>query len=113
MLWWASQRVGGAPTDGFVRVSHVLPMLSLEKIESSDHPTSEEEPDRDRRSRVQDERTLEAFRGFDAGVRAQLGRDRVRYWMEPKVDGVSITVHYRHGKLVLGATRGALQATAE
>ena len=26
--------------------------------------------------------------------------------MEPKVDGVSISVHYRHGKLALGVTRG-------
>lgn len=101
-----SQRVAGAPTEGFVRVTHAQPMLSLDKIEASDHPTSEEEPDRDRRSRAQDERTLEAFRDFDEGIRRELGRDRVRYLMEPKVDGVSIAVHYRHGKLVLGATRG-------
>ncbi len=101
-----SQRVGGAPSDGFVRVTHALPMLSLEKIEAVDHPTSEEEPDRDRRSRAQDERTLEAFRAFDETIRGQVGSDRVRYLMEPKVDGVSISVVYRHGKLVLGATRG-------
>ena len=101
-----TQRVGGAPSDGFVRVDHLLPMLSLEKIAASERPTSEEEPDRERRSREQDERTLEAFRGFDAGIRAHLGRERVRYLMEPKVDGVSISVHYRFGKLVLGATRG-------
>jgi hypothetical protein len=101
-----TQRVGGTPSDGFVRVTHALPMLSLEKIEAADHPTSEEEPDRDRRSRAQDERTLEAFRAFDETIRGQVGSDRVRYLMEPKVDGVSISVHYRHGKLVLGATRG-------
>ncbi|MGE3310435.1 MAG: NAD-dependent DNA ligase LigA [Limisphaerales bacterium] len=101
-----SQRVGGAPTDGFERVTHALPMLSLEKIEAVDHPTSAEEPDRERRVRIQDERTLEALRSFDETIRRQLGRDSVRYLMEPKVDGVSITLHYRHGRLALGATRG-------
>ena len=101
-----TQRVGGAPTDGFVRVTHALPMLSLEKIAASDQPTSEEEPDRDRRSRAQDERTLMGFRTFDETLRGQLGGDSICYLMEPKVDGVSITVHYRYGKLVLGATRG-------
>ncbi len=101
-----SQRVGGAPSDGFERVTHASPMLSLEKIEASDHPTSAEEPDRERRVRIQDERSLAALRAFDETIRRQVGRDRVRYLMEPKVDGVSITLHYRHGKLVLGATRG-------
>ncbi|MEI8311401.1 MAG: NAD-dependent DNA ligase LigA, partial [Verrucomicrobiota bacterium] len=35
-----------------------------------------------------------------------LGRDHIEYVMEPKVDGVSIGVHYHHGKLALGMTRG-------
>ena len=43
---------------------------------------------------------------FDSTLRKQLGRDRVEYIMEPKVDGVSISIHYRHGKLALGVTRG-------
>jgi DNA ligase (NAD+) len=101
-----TQRVGGAPTDGFVRVTHALPMLSLEKLEAVDWPSAAEEPDRERRIRAQDEATVRGLREFDAGIRAQLGAERVRYLMEPKVDGVSISVHYRHGKLALGATRG-------
>ncbi len=101
-----SQRVGGAPADGFTRVKHLQPMLSLEKVEAADHPTKEEEPDRDQRNRRQDENTLAALAAFDATILKQLGRDRVEYIMEPKVDGVSISVHYRQGKLVLGATRG-------
>ena len=101
-----TQRVGGAPTDGFRRVAHLQPMLSLDKVEASDHPTREEEPDRERRNREQDRRTLAEFRAFDASIRKQLGRDDVGYVMEPKVDGVSISVHYRHGKLELGVTRG-------
>src|SRR6185436_20920030 len=41
-----SQRVAGAPAEGFARVKHAVPMLSLEKIDAAEHPTKEEEPDR-------------------------------------------------------------------
>jgi DNA ligase (NAD+) len=101
-----TQRVGGAPTNSFARVKHLQPMLSLEKVEGADHPTKDEEPDRDKRNRLQDENTLPKLLAFDASVRKQLGRDRVEYIMEPKVDGVSISVHYRDGKFALGVTRG-------
>lgn len=101
-----SQRVGGAPSKGFQRIKHLQPMLSLEKIESADHPTPVEEPDRERRNRAQDKNTVEGLRAFDRDIRKKLGREEVQYIIEPKVDGVSIGVHYRDGQLVLGATRG-------
>ena len=101
-----TQRVGGAPGEKFTRVKHLVPMLSLDKVEASDHPAKDEEPDREKRNRAQDENTLAELRAFDTTIRKHLGRDRVQYIIEPKVDGVSISVHYRHGKLVLGATRG-------
>ena len=101
-----TQRVGGAPAEGFKRVKHLQPMLSLEKVEGAEHPTKDEEPDRDQRNRSQDENTLTALRDFDATIRKHLGRDRVEYIMEPKVDGVSLSVHYRKGKLALAVTRG-------
>jgi DNA ligase (NAD+) len=101
-----TQRVGGTPSEKFARVKHLVPMLSLDKIEASDHPTTAEEPDREKRNRAQDESTLAELRAFDATIRRHLGRDRVEYVLEPKVDGVSISVHYRHGKLALGVTRG-------
>jgi DNA ligase (NAD+) len=101
-----SQRVGGAPTEGFTRVKHRLPMQSLDKIDAAEHPTQAEEPDRDLRSRRQDENTLRSLRSFDLAIRKHLGRERVSYVMEPKVDGVSISLHYRDGKLTLGVTRG-------
>ncbi|MBI3417764.1 MAG: NAD-dependent DNA ligase LigA [Verrucomicrobia bacterium] len=101
-----SQRVGGTPGKGFARVEHRQPMLSLEKVDGAEHPTKDEEPDRDKRNRAQDENTLPAIRAFDASLRKQLGRDHLEYIMEPKVDGVSISVHYRDGKLALGVTRG-------
>jgi DNA ligase (NAD+) len=101
-----TQRVGGAPSEKFTRVKHLVPMLSLEKVEASDSPTKDEEPDRDQRNRLQDENTLAELRAFDATIRKQLGRDKVQYIIEPKVDGVSIGVHYRNGKFDLGVTRG-------
>ncbi len=101
-----TQRVGGAPGEKCARVKHLVPMLSLDKVEASDHPSKEEEPDRDRRNRAQDEKTLDELKAFDATIRKQLGRDDIQYVMEPKVDGVSISVHYRQGKLALGVTRG-------
>ena len=101
-----TQRVGGAPSEKFSRVKHLVPMLSLDKVEASDHPTKDEEPDRDKRNRAQDENTLAELRAFDATIRKHLGRDKVQYIIEPKVDGVSISVHYRDGKLALGVTRG-------
>lgn len=101
-----TQRVGGAPAEGFARTKHLQPMLSLEKIEASEVPSRDEEPDRDKRNRLQDENTLVALEAFNATLSKQLGRDRVEYVLEPKVDGVSISVHYRRGKLALGVTRG-------
>ncbi len=101
-----TQRVGGAPAEGFARVKHLQPMLSLEKVEGSETPTKDEEPDRDKRNRLQDQNTLAALESFNATICKQLGHDHVEYVMEPKVDGVSISVHYRRGKLALGVTRG-------
>jgi DNA ligase (NAD+) len=101
-----TQRVGGTPGEKFARVKHLLPMLSLDKIEASDHPTQDEVPDRDQRNRLQDENTLAELRAFDATIRKQLGREQIQYILEPKVDGVSLSVHYRYGKLALAVTRG-------
>ena len=47
-----TQRVGGAPSEKFVRVKHLVPMLSLDKVEAAEHPTSAEEPNRDKRNRA-------------------------------------------------------------
>ncbi|HEX4350384.1 MAG TPA: NAD-dependent DNA ligase LigA [Verrucomicrobiae bacterium] len=101
-----TQRVGGAPSEKFTRVKHLVPMLSLDKVEASEHPGSAEEPDHDKRNRLRDENTLAELRAFDATIRKHLRRDKVQYIIEPKVDGVSIGVHYRNGKLTLGVTRG-------
>ena len=101
-----TQRVGGAPSKGFRQVRHALPMLSLEKIEPPTLTGADAELEFAKRVRLQDERTVEELRWFDQTIRKQLGAEKVGYVMEPKVDGVSISVHYRDGVLALGVTRG-------
>jgi DNA ligase (NAD+) len=101
-----TQRVGGAPSKGFRQVRHEVPMLSLEKIEPPTLTGADAELEFAKRVRVQDERTVEELRWFDQTIRKQLGAESVGYVMEPKVDGVSISVHYRDGLLALGVTRG-------
>ncbi|MGA4643221.1 NAD-dependent DNA ligase LigA [Limisphaera sp. 4302-co] len=101
-----SQRVGGQPLEGFRRIRHRVPMLSLEKVRPADHPTRAEEPDDALRKQRQDQNTLNELRSWDLNLRKQLRLDRLEYVMEPKVDGVSISVHYEKGRFVLGVTRG-------
>ncbi len=101
-----SQRVAGAPVEGFARVEHREPMLSLEKIKAAAHPTSAEEPNPELRKKKQDENTVQELESFDATIRKQVGKDQIDYVLEPKVDGVSLAVIYKHGKLAQGVTRG-------
>ena len=78
-----TQRVGGEPQKGFKSVRHAVPMLSLEKSD-----------------------TLEGLKKFDADLHKQFPGEDIEYVLEPKIDGVSISVRYEDGQLVLGATRG-------
>lgn len=79
-----TQRVGSVLTEGFGKVVHAHRMMSLDNAyEESD------------------------LRDFDRRVRDGLREgERVRYVCEPKIDGLSIEVAYRGGKLVQAATRG-------
>jgi len=76
-------RVGGAPLKIFQEVAHKTPMLSL------NNAFSEAE-----------------VRAFDARIRETLGLDEIEYAVEPKFDGLAITLTYRDGVFVQGATRG-------
>lgn len=78
-----TQRVGGAPLDGFTQIAHPVPMMSL------DNTYSEGE-----------------MRDFFQRLVKGLGRDKVRCTIEPKVDGVAVAVRYEAGVLKYAATRG-------
>lgn len=78
-----TQRVGGAPREGFVQVRHSAPMLSL------DNALDEAE-----------------LRAFDARVRELLKGEACAYVAELKLDGLSLAVRYRQGVLVQAVTRG-------
>lgn len=78
-----TQRVGGAPLDGFTQIAHPVPMMSL------DNTYSEGE-----------------MRDFFQRLVKGLGREKVRCTIEPKVDGVAVAVRYEAGLLKYAATRG-------
>jgi DNA ligase (NAD+) len=78
-----TQRVGGQPTKEFRAVRHEAPMLSLANTY-----------------------TEEEIRDFDRRVKGLLRDEAYRYVCELKFDGVSLSLHYEAGVLVLGATRG-------
>ena len=79
-------------------------MLSLERSKAR-APTKDEEQDRDKRNRLQDENTRSRHWKLSIKPSANNWAADVEY-DGPKVDGVSISVHYRKGKLALGVTRG-------
>jgi DNA ligase (NAD+) len=78
-----TQRVGGKPREGFVKVPHSSPMLSL------DNTYNEEE-----------------LRNWERRVHELSGRSDVDYVCELKLDGMSLALIYEDGKLVRGITRG-------
>jgi DNA ligase (NAD+) len=78
-----TQRVGGKPREGFVKVAHSVPMLSL------DNAYSEEE-----------------LRNWERRVHELSGRKDIEYVCELKLDGMSLALRYEDGKLGRGITRG-------
>ncbi len=83
-----TQRVGFEPQTEFREVEHLLPMLSLDNVFSS-----EELEDYDRRVKERLDR-------------ADLSVDEVEYVAEPKLDGAAVSLIYEGGVFVTGATRG-------
>jgi DNA ligase (NAD+) len=78
-----SQRVGGAPLAHFISVAHAIPMQSLDNTYSATE--------------------LEAF--VDR-IQKALEGEKLGFVIEPKIDGVAVSVRYEKGKLVQGLTRG-------
>jgi DNA ligase (NAD+) len=83
-----TQRVGGEPVSRLEKVKHPEPMLSLGNVRSEDE-----------------------LRAWVERMRNHLAREgitepRFEFVVEPKIDGLAISLVYRDGKLERGATRG-------
>ncbi|MFB6261342.1 MAG: NAD-dependent DNA ligase LigA, partial [Thiohalorhabdaceae bacterium] len=79
-----TQRVGAEPLDEFPEIRHDVPMLSLQ-------------------NGFEDSEACD----FDRRIRSMLGSDGpLDYSVEPKLDGLAVTLIYEHGRLVRGGTRG-------
>ena len=88
-----TQRVGGAVLDGFETVVHAVPMLSLNNAFS---PRDDETGAFDHAE----------FLAFDERVCKELGVAQTEYAVEPKFDGLAVSLLYQNGILVQAATRG-------
>ncbi|MFC0679239.1 NAD-dependent DNA ligase LigA [Lysobacter korlensis] len=78
-----SQRVGAVPSGAFASVRHAVPMLSLANAFAD-----------------------EEVADFVRRIEQKLGIDSPRFSVEPKLDGLAISLRYEAGRFVLGATRG-------
>ena len=78
-----TQRVGGKPREGVVKVAHSSAMLSLDNTYSEDE-----------------------LRAWERRVHELSGRKEVDYVCELKLDGMSLALVYEDGRLVRGVTRG-------
>jgi DNA ligase (NAD+) len=81
-----SARVGSKPARGFAKLRHAVPMLSLDNAFSEQDVTD-----------------------FVDRVRRYLllaADEPIAFTAEPKIDGLSLSLRYDHGRLVSGATRG-------
>ena len=80
-----TQRVGAPVSSGFPKITHAVPMLSLDNAFSHDE--------------------LEAF-VQRAAERLECQRNELQFCCEPKLDGLAVSLRYEQGQLVEGATRG-------
>lgn len=78
-----TRRIGDAPSGRFEQVAHAVPMLSLSNAFSD-----------------------EEVADFVARIEKETGDSAPMFSVEPKLDGLAISLRYEHGTFVRGATRG-------
>ena len=78
-----TQRVGGKAIEKFASVRHRRPMLSLQDVFS-----------------------IEEFEAWEKRIHKLLGRDKVEYYAELKMDGLAMSLQYENGVFARAITRG-------
>lgn len=81
-----TQRVGEKPATAFQQVQHAMPMLSLDNLFAKDG--------------------IDGLRKFVASVERAVPGEPLEWLVEPKVDGLAVSLRYENGLLTVGATRG-------
>ena len=76
-----TQKVGGTVKEGFAKVEHEVPLQSLQDVFS-----------------------FEEVEDFDKRMRKE--NENISYVVETKIDGLSVSLEYKNGEFVRGATRG-------
>jgi DNA ligase (NAD+) len=79
-----TQRVGGAALDKFVKVKHPAPILSLANAFNK----------------------ADVMSWYERVVKIDERVEKSGYILEPKIDGLTVVLHYQNGVFILGATRG-------
>jgi DNA ligase (NAD+) len=88
-----TQRVGGRALESFESVRHSVPMLSINFTYNKHKPSNSDK----------DSYSLEHF---DEQIRKLLGGEQFSYTVEPKVDGLALSIRYEQGRFTRAATRG-------
>lgn len=78
-----TQRIGGAPLDKFVKVTHETPMLSMEDVFEFDE-----------------------LKDWETRIKRIIPNKKYEYFVEQKMDGLALSLLYKNGILVKAATRG-------
>ncbi len=80
-----TQKVGGNVKEGFSKVEHIVPLQSLQDVFS-----------------------FEELDNFDTRIKksAEENNINLKYVVETKIDGLSVSLEYKNGEFIKGATRG-------
>lgn len=90
-------RVGGTPSEGFQQIRHTVPMLSIDDVF---------ELGTDALAKSGATRPDQELIDFYQRLQKNLGRKDITVTIEPKIDGVAVSLLYQDGKLIYAATRG-------
>jgi DNA ligase (NAD+) len=105
-----TQRVGGEPLAGFTQVRHGEPMLSLANAKNEDelrawHARVVKLVGEAGMARAAGPSLFDDEQSVTAGA-IGVDTDGLRFVLEPKIDGLAVSLRYEKGRLTVGATRG-------